>query len=280
MAPKIEIEVSETVRSALEHRIGRTGESLDTVVDALLSEALELNRHSLFQVSTSNALVQGVFGGVITVGDLKQHGDFGLGTFTGLDGELVLIDGDCFRASAGGAVEEASEDDEVPFALVARFHTDAEESIGDESSLEEVTEQIDAMRPSENVFVGIRIDGEFSHLSMRAACKAHPGESLVEATSHQSEFEATDIAGSVVGFWSPPYSKAISVPGYHFHFVSYDRKTGGHVLALVAREGRVRVHTESDLHLALPVTAEFLTADLSGDHEGELKVAESERRSR
>lgn len=279
MSPRIEAEVSDSVWSALEARRDRTGEPLGHILDSLLSEALELERHSLFQVSTSNALVQGIFGGVITVGDLKRHGDFGLGTFSGLDGELVLVDGVCFRATANGVVDIADDEREVPFALVTKFATDAEESIDGESSLEEITGRIDTMRPSQNIFVGVRIDGEFSNLSMRAACKALPGEGLVDATGHQSEFEADDLTGSVVGFWSPPYSRSISVPGYHFHFVSDDRRIGGHVLGLQARRVRIRIHTESDLHLALPGTAEFLAADLSGDHEGELKRAESEHRS-
>jgi len=278
MRPRIESEVSKGVWAALEERRARTGETLDHLVDTLLAESLELDRHSLFQVSTSNALVQGVFGGVITVKDLKRHGDFGLGTFTGLDGELVMVDGECFRATAGGVVGVAEDQREVPFALVTRFETDIEETVDEESNLDEVTAKIDSMRPSENVFMGVRIDGEFTGLSMRAECKALPGESLVEATSHQSEFDVADQVGSIVGFWSPPYSRSIGVPGYHFHFISDDRKTGGHVLGLQAHRCRIGLHTESDLHLALPETTDFLTADLSGDHERELAVVETERR--
>ena len=279
MPPRIEADLSEGVWFALEDRRARTGESLDHLVDSLLAVSLELDRHSLFQVSTSNALVQGVFGGVITVEDLKGHGDFGLGTFAGLDGELVMIDGECFRATAGGVVEVAEGQREVPFALVTRFETDLEGSVEGDTGLEAMTKEIDAMRPSENLFVGVRIDAEFDRLSMRAACKALPGENLVEATSHQSEFDAADLVGSIVGFWSPPYSRSIGVPGYHFHFISGDRRIGGHVLDLEAHGCRISLHTESDLHLALPETTDFLAADLSGDHEGELRVVESEARS-
>ena len=51
------------------------------MVDRALAATFELDRHTLFQVSTSNALVQGVFRGAVTVADLKRNGDFGLGTF-------------------------------------------------------------------------------------------------------------------------------------------------------------------------------------------------------
>ncbi len=89
MPPRIEIEVSGSVIRALREREGQTGKSLGSLVDALLSESLELQRHSLFQVSTSNALVKGVFDGSTTVGELRSHGDFGLGTFDRLDGEMI-----------------------------------------------------------------------------------------------------------------------------------------------------------------------------------------------
>lgn len=275
MVPRIECELSESVMRALVRRREEAGDSLDQVVDSLLSEALELERHSLFQVSTSNALVQGVFGGSTTVGDLKRHGDFGLGTFAGLDGEMIMIEGTCLRAMAGGSVSVASEDREVPFALVTRFAADVDETVTSEMSLTDLAGRLDELRPSENLFVGVRVDGMFDALSMRAACKAHRGEGLAEATSHQSEFESGEIRGSLVGFWAPEYTRTVSVPGYHFHFISDIRDLGGHVLDMRAHDLRIRVHTESDLHLSLPETEEFLTADLRGDHATELSQAET-----
>lgn len=279
MPPRIETDVSQGVWSAIEERRVRTGEPLGHIVDALLAESLGLDRHSLFQVSTSNALVQGLFGGVITVGDLRRHGDFGLGTFTGLDGEMVMIDGSCFRATAGGRIEPADDSRQVPFALVTRYVADFGEEVAEISSLDGLTEMVDSMRPSENLFVGIRIDGRFTQLSMRAVCRARPGENLVEATAHQSEFDVEELSGSLVGFWSPAYSRAIGVPGYHFHFISDDRTVGGHVLGLEAAHAHVGLHTESDLHLALPEVGDFLAADLSGDHATDLRTVELERRS-
>lgn len=265
--------------AALTERALGTGGSISRTLDAVLSEAFELDRHSLFQVSTSNALVQGVFGGVTTVADLKSHGDFGLGTFSGLDGEMILLDGECFRATAHGAVSQAPDAEETPFALVTWFYNDIGSSLR-VASLDSLQEQLDAIRPSENIFAAIRVEGIFDELSMRAACRALPGESLVEATAHQSEFEAADVRGTLVGFWAPPFSRSVSVPGYHFHFISSGFDLGGHVLGLTGRDLTLQVHLESDIHLALPETAEFLAADLRGDHQAELTQAETERRSK
>jgi acetolactate decarboxylase len=85
------------------------------------------------------------------------------------------------------------------------------------------------------------------------------------------------VPGTLLGFWSPPYARSFNVPGYHFHFVSADRSLGGHVLDLSADTLDIAVHVESDVHVALPDTAEFLAADLRGDTAEALDIAESPR---
>lgn len=79
----------------------------------------------------------------------------------------------------------------------------------------------------------------------------------------------------MVGFWAPEYTRAISVPGYHMHFVSADRSLGGHVLELRGGPLRAHMQLESEVHLAAPETEEFLTADLGGDHRESLEIAET-----
>ena len=54
-------------------------------------------RDTLFQVSTIGALNVGVFGGVVDYANLKQQGDCGIGSFTGLDGEMVAVDGKFYQ---------------------------------------------------------------------------------------------------------------------------------------------------------------------------------------
>lgn len=252
----------------------RSGDSLSTVVDRALSTAFDLERHSLFQVSTSNALVQGVFQGAVTVRDLKRNGDFGLGTFDGLDGELIMLEGVCHRATGGGVVTSPPDDARVPFAVVTHFQPDLSLTTG-AGSLADLAVFLDNARPSENLFVGVRVDGRFERLSMRAACAAESGENLLEATAHQSEFTVVDIDGTLVGFWAPLYARAVNVPGYHFHFISKDRVLGGHLLDMEAGPLEVGIHVESELHIAIPETEEFLAADLSGDYQEALHQAET-----
>ena len=46
---------------------------------------------SAYQVSTAGALVEGVYQGAVSVGTVREHGDFGLGTFEDLDGSNPCV---------------------------------------------------------------------------------------------------------------------------------------------------------------------------------------------
>lgn len=270
----IEGDVPTPVWEALQAEQERTGESMSTVIERSLGLTLGLAGHSMYQVSTTSALVKGVFGGAVTVADLSTHGDFGIGTFDRLDGELVMLEGICYHVGGGGAVSVAPPDRTVPFAVLAWFEADSTASIADVDSLAGLEHALNAERPSENAFAGIRVDGRFESLSLRAACAAAPGENLVEATAHQSEFMEGGVNGTLVGFWAPTYGRSVNVPGYHFHFLSNDRTIGGHVLDVSGASMFASLHIETDIHLALPETAEFLEADLGGDPSHDLSVAE------
>src|SRR5215212_6113137 len=116
--PTLTCDISETLMRALESRSRQTGEPVAHIVMASLADTLEIDQSTLFQVSTSAALVEGVYGGVATIGELKRHGSFGLGTFDGLDGEMLALDGHFYQVPGVGGVSEARDDARAPFAVV------------------------------------------------------------------------------------------------------------------------------------------------------------------
>ena len=263
--------------AALQAHCTSTGECFNHAVIAALAEALDIEHHTLYQVSTAGALVEGVYQGCVSVGTIRRHGDFGLGTFDGLDGEAILLDGVCWQARGDGSVQVAPDAALAPFFVATHFAADTEATFGGVVSFADLRERLDGLRPSANLFVAIRLHGLFERIKVRAACKSAPGTDLVSATSHQAEFELQNISGSLVGFWSPDYARTINVPGYHLHFLSDDHRHGGHLLELGADTLQLGLHTESNLHLALPETAAFLAADLSGDPSSALATAEGNR---
>ena len=116
--------------SALAERAAATGEPVAHIVARALADALDVEHHTLFQVSTAGALVQGVYQGAARIATLREHGDFGLGTFEGLDGELVALDGGFLRARADGSVSEAPDDALSPYAMVTRLAPGPDADLG------------------------------------------------------------------------------------------------------------------------------------------------------
>ncbi len=261
--------------NAMKELSERTGDSLGQIIRASLADSLDLEHHTIYQVSTSGALVQGVYQGCVKVADLRRHGDFGLGTFEGLDGEGIMLEGQCWQARGDGTVREVPEATEAPFWATTFFVADLTTTLSDVSSWPDLTQQLDLLRRTNNLFCAIRVDGVFDQIHYRVACRSEPGMDLVAATSHQAEFQKQEIRGTLVGFWTPNYARTINVPGYHLHLLSEDRLSGGHILDLKARDLKVRMHLDNHLHLALPETPAFLEADLRGDPAEALAKAEN-----
>jgi acetolactate decarboxylase len=262
---------------ALEAQSRQGGEPVSHIVRAALADRLQVEHHTLYQVSTSTALVQGVYRGAVTVAQLLEHGDFGLGTFDGLDGEMIVCDGTAYQVRGDGTVRVAAPTDSSPFALVTRFASEQTFSLSACVSLAALQTAIDAARASENVFYAIRVDGQFEAVHTRAMCRTAEGVPLVEAAAHQPEFHLRDVAATMVGFWAPPYTRALEVPGYHLHVISAARDAGGHVLDCRGRNLRVQVQVVNDLRVALPANEAFLRADLTHDPAADLARAESKR---
>jgi acetolactate decarboxylase len=272
--PELHARVDGRVLDALDQLAHSSGAPRDHLVERALAEYLGVEHHTLFQVSTAGALVEGVYQGAVSVGLLREHGDFGLGTFEGLDGEMVVLDGHVFRVSSNGEVHEVPDDATTPFAVVTRFGEPDAVVVDGIDDLAALRGAVDAQRASANVFFAVRVDGHFDAVHVRAACRTAPGVPLAVATEHQAEFELRAIDGTMVGFWSPPYASGVEIAGYHLHFLSDDRRAGGHVLDCRGRALSVRVQEESDVHLALPDTTAFRAADLTRDPSADLDRAE------
>lgn len=272
--PLVSADVPKSLRIALEEEIARLRTNESAVVTAALSKYLGIPVHTLFQVSTSGALVAGVYDREVSIDSILKHGDFGLGTFANLDGEMVVLDGRAFQVQGTGKVSEAPPDAGAPFAVVTRFSPQIHVDSGPIASFHDLEEFCDQHRVSGNIFYAMRLDGHFHRVRTRAVNPPSAGTRLVDATKAQSEFSFTDIDGTLVGLWSPGFSSAFSVAGYHFHFISDDRAHGGHLLDVEASELHVRIESLTDFHLALPASEAFLKADLSKNTAEELAYAE------
>jgi len=270
--PTLNCIIPQSLEIALDNYIESIGQSVSAVVTRALAQFLNHPLHTLFQVSTSGALVRGVYQRAVSVEVLKQHGDFGLGTFDDLDGEMVVLEGKVYQAKADGTVDEVPDSVGAPFAVVTRFAADARGAIPRAENLSQLVAQCDPYRESDNVFFAFRINGRFDHIHTRVMPATD--RPLAQAAAVQPEFRFRQVDGALVGIWSPAFSSAFSVPGYHFHFLSSDRTKSGHVLDCSGRNLEMQMETLTEFHVSLPESEEFLKADLSKDPSAELSSAE------
>jgi acetolactate decarboxylase len=261
---------------ALAQRSAETGDPIRHLVAAALAEHLDLDHQTIFQVSTVGALVEGVYEGAVRIRTLREHGDFGLGTFEGLDGELVALEGQFFRIRGDGVLHPVDDDVLSPYAMVTHFTPDRAVALPECADFDALGTALDDLRDSSNHFFAFRIDATFPTLHARAACKVPEGTPLVDATALQGEWPLEDVRGTLVGFWSPGYAAHFDVPGYHFHFVDDARGRGGHVLGCSTGPLAVGVARLDQLMVALPETPDFLTARLDDDPSAALDIAEHE----
>ena len=272
--PQLLIDLPASLKAALDEETSRSSRSASSVITCALARYFDRPIHTVFQVSTSGALVAGVFDGEVSVQTVLDHGDFGLGTFANLDGEMVVLDGRVYQVRGSGRVTEAARDAGAPFAVVTWFKPDSHSSIQSVGSFRDLEAHCDAARRSGNIFYALRLDGRFNWVRTRAVKPPRHGARLVDAAKAQGEFTFADVEGTLVGLWSPGFSSAFSVAGYHFHFLSADRQHGGHLLDVKADELQLKVEALTEFHLALPETAAFLEADLNRNTAEELAYAE------
>lgn len=268
------VAIPSSLDTAVRDAAKRRRTSLDNLVGVALSEYVKSDRHRIFQVSTSTALVAGVDQGAVSSRTLLEHGDFGLGTFQGKDGEMLVLDGAIYQVHGNGSVERRQDEFRIPFAVVAFFQEEKAIQTGTVPSLKDLESACDPYRESENLFYAMRVEGTFKKVHARALTAAAAGANMLDAAKAQAEFHFTDIEGTMVCFWSPAYSGAFNVPGYHFHFLSKDRTKGGHVLDCSANSLRVGIQMLCEYDVRLPDQGKFLSSDLRKDPTADLAKVE------
>lgn len=233
---------------------------------------------TLFQVSTINALLDGEYAGTMTFGELKKYGTFGLGTFDALDGEMIGLEGAFYQIKADGVAYPVSDSMTTPFAVVTVFEADQTLSSPDSMDYEGLQRYLDELIPDQNIFYAIKITGTFPYIKTRSVPRQEePYPLLVEVVKEQTTFEFHDIEGTIVGFRCPDTVKGVNVPGYHLHFITADRKAGGHLLACQLQDATIAIDYTSEFYMVLSQhEGPQQKSEPSKDRSGELKKVEQE----
>lgn len=229
---------------------------------------------SLYVSSPVNALVQGIFREDKTLRQVLDHGNFGLGTFDGLDGEMVLVDGVFYQLKSDGSTVTPDLSTGTPYACVTHFNPEQSFNAPTNANYSVLQQAISESMLSNNLIYAIRVEGTFSKILARSVPKQDNYRTLVEVSAEQEEFHFAHITGELVGFWTPDFMHSVSVPGFHLHFLSADKKHGGHLLDCLTDNVKVSLQALDQLNLDLPHTIEYLQANLDKDTSADLNKAE------
>ncbi len=207
-----------------------------------------------------SALMKGLYEEDTTIANIKKQGDFGLGAFNDLNGEMVMLEGIAYQLRTDGLTYSVDDAAQMPFACVTFFHPTTVENVEQDLDDGEFKNLLERLLPSKNMFYAIRIDGHFSYIKVWSVHKQDNYRPITEVRPTAFDFQS--IEGTLVGFYTPKFISSLSMSGYHLHFLSADRRQGGHMFQCRPKKVRISIQFVPELKLNLPITLDYLTTDL------------------
>jgi acetolactate decarboxylase len=205
---------------------------------------------ALFQVSTLSELAAGDYDGRLSFRDLAAHGSFGLGTFDHLDGEMVAVDGRFFQVRADGVATPVRANETTPFAVVTSFEPDIRFEVHGYTSCDGLRDRIESRFPSEDALYAVKVTGLFADLETRSVPpQEKPYVPLAEALQNEVVFDLSSVEATMVGFWLPAVLDNVNAAGFHFHALTRDETTGGHVLGCDTLDVSVEIDRSDELQV-------------------------------
>ncbi len=224
---------------------------------------------TITQASTVNAVLKGLYDGEITFGELKKYGDFGIGYFHKMAGEVLAVDGKFYRVKSDGLIEVVKDSDKTPFFTIATLNVDSDHYTNRKLDYNGLKQYILNMIPRKKSFYAIRIKGVFDNLKLRTLLRqTKPYLGIGSVIRSQREFNLPlKTEGTLIGFYTPDFMEGISIPGFHFHFISEDKTKGGHVNSFNVVSITIEFEELRKFQLLLPENKEY--------HDSELRITKS-----
>lgn len=233
-----------------------------------------MKNSTIYLCAPVNALVEGIYEENIPFTKIKRHGDFGLGTFDYLDGEMIMLDGRIYQIQWDGSVHEVHEEALTPFACVTFFDPIHTAENNTTLSYEEFLSWMETFMPSPNIFYAFRAEGFFTSVRARSVPRTQCYVPLADVAQDQNVFNFEEVEGTLAGFYTPEFMSSLSVPGFHLHFLSKDLKRGGHLLSCRPSKIKLSIQTIHKLELGLPMSEQYMHVQFQRDVEKDLDIVE------
>ncbi|KFF23678.1 acetolactate decarboxylase [Chryseobacterium vrystaatense] len=214
----------------------------------LLTVPFNAQQHDdkIFHYSSMDAMRNGVYTGDITVKDAKQKGNFGLGTYNLLDGELIALDGNIYRIASDGSVETADLKRLIPFGSFTFFKKEQSIELQGVRNIADLQKKLIELLPSPNRFYAVKIEASFRSISLGGAEKVNEKDTRGIAYFMKSRpvYQKENVKGTLIGFYNPPYAGGLDLTPFHFHFLSDDKSVGGHLIEGIPSDLKITVELD------------------------------------
>ena len=238
----------------------------------MMSEQKVLHQHG-----TLGALMAGLMDGTLPLKELLTWGELGIGTLHGLDGELIVLDGQAYQGRSDGSLVALTGDELVPYAAITPFNAETSVTLNEPLDSQAVKALIEAKMKSKNIFNAIKLSGTFKKMHIRIMPKQErPYKRLIEVSENQPEFTRENVTGTIVGFYTPELFQGVAAAGFHLHFLADDHQFGGHILDFEIAKGTLELASIDQLVQHFPTNnSEFLETEIDyADLANEINAAE------
>lgn len=241
-------------------------------------EAEKRDQDTMFQVATLQSLMQGEYSSLLTVDELLQKGDFGIGTFKNVDGEMILLDGVVYQAKGDSTIKIAEGQMGSPFAIATYFDGDISENIAQISSLEQLKTKLDAtISQHRNTIWAVRIDGSFRNIKYRSEYPVVDNARIPLAEwlqDNQISWEKEQAKGTIVAIYFPEYFSGLNASSWHMHFISNDKTFGGHLFDVNIIDAIVQYDKTEKFNLYIPDDHYYQELDLAKNKDEDIEKVE------
>jgi len=211
------------------------------------------DRDTLFQIEAFNTFSSGKYDGYMTYMELKEHGDFGIGTFHELDGEMIGLNGIFYQIPIDGKPKQADPSIKAPYATITFFEADITKTLEKSVDYFEIQNIIQSLMPTENAIYAIKIRGTCTYAETRSVpAQNKPYPPIVEVVKNQSIFILNNVSATAVGFWFPSSMDGVDYSGFHLHLITDDHSAGGHLLDFTIENATIEIDQTNKFNLILP----------------------------
>lgn len=240
----------------------------------------ENDRETLNQVALLQSLALGHFDGVVTVGQWKTFGDTGIGTFEGLNGELIALDGVVYQGDQNCNAHVMKDNEKIPFSNITFFEKDFSVKLNHVKNKSALENELNALvkKHGANNFYMVKIPAQYNKILIRSEAKQNkPYPTLVKALeATQKEVTKENISGTIVGLYCPTFMSSLNSVGWHFHFISDDKKFAGHVLEMNIKSGEAQFDKTENFSMILPKKKSFNQLNFETDLREDIRKAEND----